>query len=124
LNEAVTQSTDENILFAMMEKEKMIQTGFIAQEVEQAAKETGYDFSGIDKPKNEKDFYGLRYADFVVPLVKAIQEQQTIIEQLRKQVEAVKAEIPMQIGKQQRMIIDLKKLNVELERRIVILEKK
>ncbi|HEV8538733.1 MAG TPA: hypothetical protein VGR15_07395, partial [Bacteroidota bacterium] len=39
-----------------------------------AAKELGYDFSGVDAPKNEKDFYGLRYAEFVVPLVKAVQE--------------------------------------------------
>jgi len=33
-----------------------------------------YDFSGVDVPKNDKDLYGLRYADFVVPLVKAVQE--------------------------------------------------
>ena len=60
-------------------KEKIIYSGFIAQEVEKAAREAGYDFSGVDKPKNEKDLYGLRYADFVVPLVKAIQEQQQTI---------------------------------------------
>ena len=48
-------------------------TGFIAQEVEQAAKKIGYDFSGVDAPKNEKDMYGLRYDEFVVPLVKAVQ---------------------------------------------------
>ena len=39
-----------------------------------------FDFSGVDPPKNEKDLYGLRYAEFVVPLVKAVQEQQDIIE--------------------------------------------
>jgi hypothetical protein len=49
-----------------------------------AAKELGYDFSGVDKPKNEKDFYGLRYAAFVVPLVKAVQEQQQIIDELKQ----------------------------------------
>lgn len=59
---------------AKSEKEKIVYTGFIAQEVETAAKEIGYDFSGIDAPKNENDFYGLRYAEFVVPLVKAVQE--------------------------------------------------
>jgi trimeric autotransporter adhesin len=63
---------------------KMIFTGFVAQEVEQAAKDAGYEFSGIDKPKNEQDLYGLRYSDFVVPLAKAIQEQQQMIEELRK----------------------------------------
>ena len=30
--------------------------------------EIGFDFSGVDKPKNEEDYYGLRYSEFVVPL--------------------------------------------------------
>jgi len=68
-------------------KEKIIYSGFIAQEVEKAAIEAGYDFSGVDKPKSEKDLYGLRYADFVVPLVKAIQEQQQTITHLQEQLE-------------------------------------
>jgi len=48
---------------------------------EHEANFVGYDFNGVDKPKNENDFYGLRYAEFVVPLVKGMQEQQDIIEQ-------------------------------------------
>ncbi|MES2836115.1 MAG: tail fiber domain-containing protein [Bacteroidota bacterium] len=64
-------------------KSKMLQTGFIAQEVESAAQEIGYDFSGVDKPKNENDYYGLRYAEFTVPLIKAVQEQQEIINDLQ-----------------------------------------
>lgn len=55
-------------------KEKIVYSGFLAQEVEIAAAKIGYDFSGIDKPENEKGLYGLRYAEFVVPLVKAVQE--------------------------------------------------
>lgn len=70
-------------------KNQEIQTGFIAQEVEQAAKETNFDFSGVDKPKNENDFYGLRYAEFVVPLVKAVQEQQMIIEAQNKKIQSL-----------------------------------
>ena len=66
-------------------KEKEKQSGFIAQEVEKAAQELNYDFSGIDKPKNENDYYGLRYAEFVVPLVKAVQEQNEIIVKLTKE---------------------------------------
>jgi hypothetical protein len=31
-------------------------------------------FSGVDKPQNKYSLYGLRYAEFVVPLVKAVQE--------------------------------------------------
>ncbi len=67
-------------------KGAMLQTGFIAQEVEQAAQSIGYDFSGVDAPKNENDYYGLRYAEFVVPLVKAVQEQQDKIEEQQKTI--------------------------------------
>jgi len=62
------------------EKYSQVTTGFIAQEVEAAARSVGFDFSGVDPPKNENDYYGLRYAEFVVPLVKAVQEQQKMIE--------------------------------------------
>lgn len=83
---------------AAAEQEKTIFSGFIAQEVEQAAKETGYDFSGVDKPKNENDLYALRYAEFVVPLVKAVQEQQKLIGELNKQV----ADLQKKIGEMER----------------------
>ena len=59
---------------AKEEKARIVYTGFVAQEVEQAANDLNYEFSGVDAPKNERDFYGLRYAEFVVPLVKAVQE--------------------------------------------------
>jgi hypothetical protein len=62
-------------------------TGFVAQEVELVANAIGFDFSGIDKPKNSKDLYGLRYSEFVVPLVKAVQEQQAMIEVLQARLE-------------------------------------
>ena len=67
-------------------KGAMLQSGFIAQEVEKAAQDLGYDFSGVDKPQNDKDSYGLRYAEFVVPLVKAVQEQQAMIQQLEEKI--------------------------------------
>lgn len=55
-------------------KTNIVYSGFIAQDVEAAAQKLGYDFSGVDKPENENSLYGLRYAEFVVPLVKAVQE--------------------------------------------------
>ncbi|MEO6405695.1 MAG: tail fiber domain-containing protein [Ferruginibacter sp.] len=72
---------------AFADKEKITYTGFIAQEVEAAADKAGYNFSGVDKPKSETDVYGLRYAEFVVPLVKAVQEQQDIITAQRKKID-------------------------------------
>jgi trimeric autotransporter adhesin len=83
----------------------IIYTGFVAQEVETAAQKLGFQFSGVDAPKNEKDFYGLRYAEFVVPLVKAVQEQQQKIEK----VESENA--------------DLKNKLTDLMQRIEVLEK-
>ena len=71
-------------------KGNIIQTGFIAQEVEQTAQKIGYHFSGLDAPKNSNDHYGLRYAEFVVPLVKAVQEQQEEINNQREEIEALK----------------------------------
>jgi len=93
LDEQKSGSWNEDMQKAVAEKEKIIQSGFIAQEVETAAKETGYDFSGVDKPKNENDLYGLRYAEFVVPLVKAVQEQQAIIRLQQSQIDELKKAI-------------------------------
>lgn len=67
------------------------QTGFIAQEVEQIITGLGYQFSGVEKPQNENDYYSLRYGEFVVPMVKAIQEQQKIIEELQKRIEILES---------------------------------
>ena len=61
-------------------------TGFIAQEVEQAADAIGFNFDGIKKPQNEKDHYSLSYEEFVVPLVKAVQEQQKMIDSLGQKI--------------------------------------
>jgi len=72
------------------EIEKIAFSGFIAQDVETAAQKVNYDFSGVDK--NGK-VLGLRYSDFVVPLVKAVQEQQVIIEQLQKEVELLQEQV-------------------------------
>ncbi len=74
---------------ARKQKEQIVYTGFIAQDVEKAAKDLGYDFSGVDAAKNDKDLYGLRYAEFVVPLVKAVQEQQQMINNMQKKIALV-----------------------------------
>jgi hypothetical protein len=67
--------------------EKDVRIGFVAQDVEKAALESGFDFPGIDVPKNDKEVYSLRYTDFIMPLVKAVQEQQVIIDTQQKQIE-------------------------------------
>jgi hypothetical protein len=80
-------------------------SGFIAQEVETAAMAAGYDFSGIIKPKTEKDHYGLSYESFVVPLVKAAQEQQQMIASLKSQNE----ELNKRVRRLEKIILSLNK---------------
>jgi hypothetical protein len=108
LDEGRGKEINEPMKNSMSEKEKTIFSGFVAQEVEKAAKESGYDFSGVDAPKNENDFYGLRYGDFVVPLVKTVQEQQFIIQQQQVMIEELKIKA-QKIDQQQQQINDLLK---------------
>ncbi|MEO8763524.1 MAG: hypothetical protein ABI416_04515 [Ginsengibacter sp.] len=87
-------------LAAIKKKEQVVYTGFVAQEVEKAAKEINYDFSGVDAAKNDKDLYGLRYSEFVVPLVKAVQElsikneeNDKLISDLQRQIDELKVAV-------------------------------
>ena len=62
-------------------------SGFIAQEVEMAAQTINYNFSGISKPEKSDGHYGLDYASFVVPIVKAVQELANENAMLKKQIQ-------------------------------------
>ncbi|MGJ8683742.1 MAG: tail fiber domain-containing protein [Nonlabens sp.] len=72
--------------------EKIKMSGFIAQEVEAAASASNYDFSGVKTPTKDDKLYALSYAEFVVPLVKAVQEQQEMIEDIEKEIALLKKE--------------------------------
>lgn len=87
-------------------------TGFVAQEVEKAAQELGYDFSGVDAPKSKEGFYGLRYSEFVVPLVKAVQEQQNQIDEQQKQIAELKVLVTKLLNGQQSNIVNQNNVNV------------
>lgn len=65
------------------------QVGFVAQEVEAVIKKTGYVFTGVETPKSENDTYSIRYAEFVVPLVKAVQELTAKSNEQQKQISAL-----------------------------------
>ena len=73
--------------------EKIQFTGFLAQDVEAAAKKINYDFSGVEVPKNDNDLYSLRYSDFVVPLVKAVQELSKQNDYLKNENESLQARV-------------------------------
>jgi trimeric autotransporter adhesin len=98
-------------LDARKAKMNILYTGFVAQDVEKAGKSLNYDFSGVDAPKNDKDLYGLRYAEFVVPLVKAVQE-------LSKQNDDKNARIDSlekQNNDLQKQFADLKQLVLQIQ---------
>jgi hypothetical protein len=81
------KAPDQQTLLQRQQQSQVVHTGFVAQEVEAAAQKLGYDFSGVDKPKNNDDLYGLRYSEFVVPLVKGMQEQQAEIMALKERIQ-------------------------------------
>jgi hypothetical protein len=63
------------------------------QDVEKLAKELGYSFDGVHTPTNDKDHYSLAYSQFIMPLVKAVQEQQNMIEELNQKLIAQEEQI-------------------------------
>jgi hypothetical protein len=89
-------------------KEQIVYTGFIAQDVEKSAKELNYDFSGVDKPDNANTLYGLRYSDFVVPLVKAVQE----LSKMNDAKDSVINDLQQKYNNQQKQIDELKTMIV------------
>ena len=72
---------------------EIVYTGFLAQEVENAAENINFNFSGVKKPKSQFDTYGLSYAEFTIPLVKAVQEQQLEIQALQNTVNTLLEQI-------------------------------
>ena len=90
--------------------------GFLAQEVEKLFPEFVF--------TNESGIKGIAYSNFSVIAVKAIQEQQEIIKTLQIQVEAVKAEMLVQIGKQQQLIEEQKQKIEHLDRQTELMLKR
>lgn len=73
----------------------IIHTGFLAQDVEKICNDLGYDFDGLHIPdaNNPTDNYGVAYSQFIMPIVKAVQEQQVIIENQKSELEQLKSEL-------------------------------
>ncbi len=69
------------------------QTGFLAQEVDSLAQAIGYEFSGLHRPTGPTDHYTIGYEQFVVPLVKAVQEQQGQLTEARAEMEAMRQRV-------------------------------
>ena len=94
----LTQNMPDSVSSKYMNKDftkstAIRQSGFIAQEVETAANEVGYNFNGVHIPETKEDNYSLAYAEFVVPLVKAVQELSTQNNMLRNELNEMKLAI-------------------------------
>ena len=73
-------------------KRKRLHEGFIAQDVKEVLDELGTDFAGYQDHKINGgcDVLTLGYEQFIGPIVKAMQEQQQIIEGLQKEIKALR----------------------------------
>ncbi|HLP62911.1 tail fiber domain-containing protein [Flavobacterium sp.] len=73
----------------------IVRTGFLAQDVEKICNDLGYNFDGLHIPDaaNPTDNYGIAYSQFIMPIVKAVQEQQVIIETQKTELEQLKSEL-------------------------------
>ena len=73
----------------------IIRTGFLAQDVEKICTDLGYNFDGLHVPDpfNPTDNYGIAYSQFIMPIVKAVQEQQVIIESQKTELDQLKLEL-------------------------------
>jgi hypothetical protein len=109
-NEATSTrpSDDPTMKQAMKEKAAVVYTGFVAQDVDKAARSVGYNFSGVDKPKDDQQtFYGLRYSDFVVPLVKAVQElsvKNDSLQQANAQLSQANAQLSQRVAQIEQLL--------------------
>ena len=75
-------------------KDKREHQGLIAQQVAETVEKHGIDknsFGGLDIQKTDKynDFHGMTYSQLIAPIIKAIQEQQTLIESLTARIAAL-----------------------------------
>ena len=85
--------------------ESKLHIGFIAQEVDEICKELGFDFDGLNRPdiENKSSYYSIAYSQFVVPLVKAVQEQQVIIKDQQVNIN----DLTTQLATQQALLNEL-----------------
>lgn len=72
------------------DKNHKTEYGFIAQELEEALVNVGDSNNGIIV-KDDAGIYGVRYNDFIPMTIKAVQEQQILIEKLQKDNDELKA---------------------------------
>jgi hypothetical protein len=74
MGEDVSSDSSDPLNVARTRLSSITQVGFIAQDVEEVIRRVGIDFQGVKSPDSADGLYSISYAEFVVPLVKAVQE--------------------------------------------------
>jgi hypothetical protein len=98
-------SVDHEVL---AQKEQKREMGFVAQEVELLCQKHGIEVSNlVHTPENEADNYSLAYGQLVVPLVKAIQEQQMQLEAQQSEIEVLKKMLSQLLAQQPHSPVDI-----------------
>lgn len=101
----------------------MTQIGFMAQDVENLCKELNFDFGAVDKPDNpEEGIYGIRYSTFIPVLVKAVQEQQVVLEEQTREIKKLESQLEV-LQQQVAIIQNLQNQLEELKKQVETNEK-
>lgn len=69
-----------------IQEDKILHSGFLAQDVEAAAKSLGYEFEGVRQEEGGK-YYTLGYTIFVMPLVQAVKDLSNEVESLKAKLQ-------------------------------------
>lgn len=114
--DGIIRTLDESEYPEKYAVEAIRQSGFLAQEVEKAASESGYDFNGVSKSEGS-GLYSLSYGLFVVPLVKSVQELAHRDEQFDEQLNGQQQIIEKQNKTIQELVSRIETLEKQLEGR-------
>jgi len=119
MNAFYNMDSDSSLTDAYQKQSETLYSGFLAQEVDSIAKSMGYEFSGVKVPENDStQLYGLRYAEFTVPLVQAVKELSARVEvqeELIQQYEYALSKVDNQQALIQQYEYALSELNNRLE---------
>ncbi|GHN01549.1 hypothetical protein WSM22_30380 [Cytophagales bacterium WSM2-2] len=110
------------------DQNKRSRNGLIAQDVQKTLSDLGINFSGLIVDDDSAKTLSLSYSEFVLPLITAAQEQQTVIEQLKKELKESNERFQAKISalennqSQQSQLDELKSANKKLEQRLAAFE--
>ncbi len=102
----------------LRQKEQQREMGFIAQEVEAACKRLGLPTTKLlHAPSSDQDNYAMAYGQLTVPLVKAVQEQQALIENQKTEITDLKTQLSDMQQQMQALLGEMQTIKASLARK-------